>query len=304
MRMADHGLTLTPAELEARLEGFVREFLREKSPETIGTYRRALNGFERYVASREGRFRFVPEEVEAYKTYLIEELGLRGVSVSTYLTALRQFCEYLRQIGLLRANPAAAVRGSGRPSEHSRDVLTAAEVERLLALDEDDALLSRRDRAILHCMLHAGLSEVEVVRADVQDLEHTLLGWMLRVQGKGRRRKDARVPLDEAVISAIHHYLALRRRVRPHEPLFVSHGHSSDGQRLNTRSVRSRMNRLLKLAGVKRAHISPHSLTHTAPLLWLAAGLSVEDVRRRMRHGTLNTTRIYVRRREAVEEAS
>ncbi|MEM1118446.1 MAG: tyrosine-type recombinase/integrase, partial [Bacteroidota bacterium] len=78
----------------------------------------------------------------------------------------------------------------------------------------------------------------------------------------------------------------------PTAPLFVSHGHRSAGTRLNTRSVRGRVNEYLRKAGLKRRGISPHSLTHTAALIWLNKGLPVEEVRRRMRHGTLETTMI------------
>jgi len=60
--------------------------------------------------------------------------------------------------------------------------------------------------------------------------------------------------------------------------------------------VRARVNTRLRAAGLKKAGISPHSLTHTAALLWLAQGLPVEEVRRRMRHGTLDTTMIYFRK--------
>jgi integrase/recombinase XerC len=298
--MSDTGLVLTPAELEARLQGFVREYLKDKSRETVGTYRRALNEFERYIASAEADFRFRPEDVEGYKAHLVTGRGLSEVSVSTYLTALRRFCEYLREIGLLRVNPASAVRGNRRPTEHSREVLSAAEVARLLDVLGEETLIDRRDRAVVHCMLFAGLSEIEITRASVQDLDHTLLGWNLNVQGKGRTSKDERVPLDKPVIGAIQSYLSLRRRLRPDEPLFASHGHRSEGQRLNTRSVRSRIRRLLELAEITRPGVTPHSLTHTAPLLWLEDGMSLEDVRRRMRHGTLDTTRIYERRRESV----
>jgi site-specific recombinase XerD len=41
--------------------------------------------------------------------------------------------------------------------------------------------------------------------------------------------------------------------------------------------------------------VSPHSLTHTAALIWLNDGIQVEEVRRRMRHGTLDTTMIYLK---------
>ena len=295
---ADPGppLVLSLTELQARIEGFVTEFLAGKSPETIGTYRRTLNEFERWFVTQRGRFRFREDDVEAYKRYLMEERELSQVSVSTYLTALRRLCQYLVSTGELSENPARTVKGNRRPSSHSRGVLTAEQVATLFEAVEGDDLLALRDRALMAAMVYAGLSEIELIRADCEDVEQNLLGWFLRVQGKGHTAKDQQVPLDPPAADALQNYLAARGRLRPESPLFVSHGHRSEGQRLNTRTVRSRVNTHLKAAGLKRPGISPHSLTHTAPLIWLNDGMALEEVRQRMRHGTLDTTMIYFRK--------
>jgi site-specific recombinase XerD len=245
---------------------------------------------------QKGRFRFNAEGVEAYKTYLMQTRGLHQVSVSTYLTALRRLCQYLVDIGQLDKNPARAVRGNRRPSTHSRSVLAQAEIDVLSKSIDSATQIGKRDLAIVYLMLFAGLSEIEIVRADVQDLEQTLMGWYLRVQGKGRTVKDQQVPVDPPVMDKIRLYLDTRGRIRPENPLFVSHGHRSEGQRLNTRSVRSRINLHLQAAGIKRPGVTPHSLTHTAALLWLNDGMSLEEVKKRMRHGTLETTMIYYKK--------
>ena len=294
--MADAPLRLSVADLADRLDGFVTDYLKEKSKETRGTYRRALNEFERYHGTRaarpSSRFRFVEKDVEAYKTYLMEERELSQVSVSTYLTALRRLCDYLVARGDLEENPARGVKGNRRPSAHSRGVLTADQVEALLEEVPKATEIGRRDRALISLMVFGGLSEIELVRADVGDVDRTLMGTFLRVQGKGRQTKDESVPLDAAALDPLEIYLLRREEAGPQAPLFVSHGHRSEGTRLNTRSVRGRVNGYLRAAGLKRRGITPHSLTHTAALIWLNAGLPVEDVRRRMRHGTLETTMI------------
>jgi site-specific recombinase XerD len=257
---------------------------------------RALNEFERWFVLQRGRFGFAPADVASYKTYLMETRGLSQVSVSTYLTALRRFCQYLVDIGLLAENPAQGVKGNRRPTSHSRSVLTETEIEGLLNSIDAVTQIGKRDHAIVFLMLFAGLSEIEIVRSDVKDLEQTLMGWYLRVQGKGRTIKDQQVPVDPQVMEKIRIYLDTRGRIRPEDPLFVSHGHRSEGERLNTRSVRSRINQLLQDAGLKRRGITPHSLTHTAALIWLNDGLDVEEVKQRMRHGTLDTTMISFKR--------
>ncbi|MEM0961230.1 MAG: tyrosine-type recombinase/integrase [Bacteroidota bacterium] len=296
MADAHKPLVLSVAALADRLDGFVSEYLKEKSKETKGTYRRALNEFERYHATRSARpssrFRFVEADVEAYKAYLMEERELSQVSVSTYLTALRRLCDYLVARGELPENPARGVKGNRRPSSHSRGVLKADEIERLFEAIPQTTEIGRRDRALVALMVYGGLSEVELVRADVGDVDRTLMGTFLRVQGKGRQSKDETVPLDGSAVDPLEIYLLSRDEAGPTAPLFVSHGHRSAGTRLNTRSVRGRVNTHLRSAKLKRRGISPHSLTHTAALIWLNSGMPVEEVRRRMRHGTLETTMI------------
>jgi site-specific recombinase XerD len=289
-------LTLTLGELEKRLQDFRREYLREKSKETVGTYMRSLNEFERWFVQQRGRFHFTEAGILAYKRYLMETRELSQVSVSTYLTALRRLCQYLVDIGLLDENPALAVKGNRRPTSHSRSVLTEAEIGSLLESIDATTQIGKRDQSVIYLMLYCGMSEIEIVRADVKDLEQTLLGWYLRVQGKGRTVKDQHVQVDPPVMEKIRIYLDTRGRIRPEDPLFVSHGHRSDGERLNTRSIRSRINQHLERADVKRPDITPHSLTHTAALIWLNDGMDIEEVKNRMRHGTLDTTMIYFKK--------
>ncbi|MFT4604351.1 MAG: integrase/recombinase XerC [Rhodothermales bacterium] len=296
------GLALSLAELRLRIQDFLKEYLKERSPETVGTYRRSLNEFERWFVREKGGYRFRKKDVERYKKYLMEERELHQHSVSTYLTALRRFCQYLADIGLLSENPAVGVKGNRRPTSHSRKVLNQEEIDALLKVLSTDDEIARRDRSMAYCMLFAGMSEIELVRADVQDLEQTLMGWYLRVQGKGRTAKDQHVPIDPPVMDALRLYLDARGRIRPEEPLFISHGHRSHGDRLNTRSVRSRINELLKACEIKRPGITPHSLTHTAALIWLNDGMPIDEVKQRMRHGTMDTTMIYFRQQQILHK--
>ena len=288
-------LSLSLRELRDHLQAFQDDYLSEKSDETVGTYRRSLNSFEKWFV-QQNDFQFTEDDIRAYKTYLMEERDLSQVSVSTYLTALRRFCQYLTDIGELSENPATAVKGNRRPDTHSRAVLTEQDIEALEEVLGTTTQIDKRDTAIVSLMLYAGLSEIEIVRANVEDLEHTLMGPVLRVQGKGRKVKDQEAPLDEPVLEAVEAYLDTRDDVHPEDPLFVSHGHRSGGERLKTRSVRSRINGYLRKADIKRKGVTPHSLTHTAALIWLNDGMPLEEVKQRMRHGTLDTTMIYYKK--------
>lgn len=297
-------LSLSLAALQQHIDTFLEEYLVDKQPETAGTYKRALNEFQRWFA-RNPKFKFREADVEAYKSYLMEEKKLHQVSVSTYLTSVRRLCAYFVAIGILEENPARKVKGNRRPSDHSRPILQEQDVATLFDAVVGEGLLEKRDRAILYAMLYAGLGEIELIRANLEDLQQDSKGnWQIWVQGKGRTGKDQSVEVSDAIMEKIRIYLDARGFPKPEDPLFVSHGHRSDGERLNTRSVRGRITFWLEKANLKSKGITPHSLTHTAALIWLNQGMPIEVVKERMRHGTLDTTMIYFRQQGLLKGGS
>lgn len=285
-----HELSLSIKQLKWYIECFLKEY---KNSETVGTYQRSLREFERWFVIQKGKFHFVVNDIIDYKNHLVTEKHLKKASVSTYLTAVRKFCDYLVKEGVLQENPAKVIGGNPRPRDHSREVLTKLEIEKLLNSIDTQKIIGKRDIAIIHLMLYAGLSEAEIVRANIEDLKQTAVGWFLHVQGKGRKSKDEKVPLGSLALGKVQIYLFSRENIAPSRPLFVSHGHRSYGKRLTTRSVRNCISNHLEISGVKRANLTPHSLTHTAALIWLNQGLSLKEVNRRMRHKTMETTMIH-----------
>jgi integrase/recombinase XerC/integrase/recombinase XerD len=275
--------------------GFVRSLL-QKRPETRGTYARALRGFTRWFKLDRG-FRFQVKDVERYKRYLTTRKKLSKVSVSTYLTAVRRFCQYLVDRGAIRSNPARFVGGNERPSTHSRKVLSTDDVRNLFAVIEPGGDLGVRDYAMAKLMLGCGLSEIEIVRANVGDRINGNGETMLSVQGKGRDRKDEKVLLSENVKQALDRYLATRTVKSGDEPLFLSAGNRTHGMRMSTRGVRDRINFYLQKAGVKRGRVrkvTPYSLRHTAAMMMADAGATPDEIRQRMRLGSVATAMMYV----------
>jgi integrase/recombinase XerC len=286
---------LSSRALTRYFNGFVTS-LRHDTPETRGTYTRALHEFLRWFP-RDGHFRFRVKDVKRYKQYLGNRRKLSAVSVSTYLTSLRRFCGYLVDHKVLDDNPARYVGGNSRPASHSRDFLDENEVRILLAgarsLDERGI----RDHAMMLLMLQCGLSEIELVRADIGDLNDDSSGrWML-VQGKGRKQKDERVLLPQEARAALDQYLLSRGRTVASDPLFASAGNRTRGQRMTTRGIRDRINAYLSAAGLKNQQhrrITPFSLRHTAAVLLARNGATADELRERLRLGSLMTARLYL----------
>ncbi len=286
---------LSTRALTRHFDGFVSS-LRHDTPETRGTYTRALREFLRWFP-RDTNFRFRVKDVRRYKHYLAARRKLSEVSVSTYLTALRRFCAYLVQRKILEDNPAKYVGGNRRPGAHSRAFLSEEEVRMLLSGTRSSDERGVRDHAMMLLMLQCGLSEIELVRADVEDISDDEHGrWML-VQGKGRREKDERVLLPQEARSTLEHYMQMRGSSGKGDPLFASAGNRTRGQRMTTRGVRDRINAYLVAAGLKQhphRRITPFSLRHTAAVVMARNGATADELRQRLRLGSLMTAQLYL----------
>ena len=287
-------LRLSNARLGEEIEQFLVDYLKEKGIETKGTYQRALRTFEEYYARAKAWFQFRTEDVEQYKKYLMEEKKLSQVSVSTYLTALRRLLDYFVAQGLLEENPAKKVKGNRRPTAHTAGTLTEAEVQKLLSVIPTEKVQDHRDYLIIRLMLEAAVRVHEIVKANVEDLKKFSTHYVLFVQAKGKKAKDDTVEVPLALGQEIEAYLERRQGVQPTSPLFVSNSHRVSNVRLTTRALHYRVMHWLHAAGIHRANLSPHSLQHTAAKLWIERDkLSIDEVKRKMRHGLISTTKIY-----------
>jgi integrase len=68
---------------------------------------------------------------------------------------------------------------------------------------------------------------------------------------------------------------------------------------MTTRGVRDRVNIYLELAGIKRGptrRITPYSLRHTAATLMASQGATADEIRKRLRLGSVATALLYINR--------
>lgn len=298
---------LTLKELVDHYEGFLKECER-KSPETRGTYQRALRDFIKWFPV-DKKFRFRVRDVERYKRYLVERKQLQNVSVATYMTALRRLCQYLIDVGVLANNPAKRVVGGRRPSKHSRTFLTSTELQTLLQSVDRSKLQGARDYAIIRIMVGCALSERECLYADVGDIKPRASGdYYISVQGKGRTVKDETVTIPPEVYQALEDYLRRRYPDGQREeaaPLFASMSNRTQGHRMTSRGIREAVSRWLKSSGVKRNRdhrLTPFSLRHTAGLMMVDKGATIEEVMRRMRIEWRPTAQLYFKLRGRLDD--
>jgi site-specific recombinase XerD len=294
---------LKPATLKQHIEGYLKS-IAHKRAETIGTYERSLQEFI-YFFVTDRRFEFRVKDVERYRKHLAQTKNMKNASIATYMTSLRRLCQYLVEIEVLEKNPAKRVQGGSRPTEHNRTFLTLEEVDTLLGNIEQDSETGLRDTAIIRTMLGCACSELELMNLDIGDIQQVGKQWYILVQGKGKSIKDERVPVPLQTVLALEKYLEYRRKpnnppLPPDSPVFLSYSNRSMRQRATVRGIREAIMVRLKASGVRQDRIgklTPFSLRHTAGILMVESGASVEELMSRMRIEWRPTAMLYFKQK-------
>ena len=261
----------------------------DASPKTIETYKRAIRQFIKYIASA-GITQPTREDIIAFRDNL--KATCKPTTVQNYIIAVRLFFQWTEQEGLY-PNIAQHIKGAKLTKEHKKDYLTSSQVKAVLEGIERDTPQGRRDFAIFTLMITGGLRDIEVSRANIEDLRTLGDSTVLYLQGKGKEEREDFIKVPAEVEKALRASLADRSSADVKEPLFISLSNNSKGQRLTTRSISGTVKARLRNAGYDSDRLTAHSLRHTAVTLSLLAGNSLQEVQQFARHSNITTTQIY-----------
>jgi integrase/recombinase XerC len=226
--------------------------------------------------------------VRAYLAFLNERQYSKATTARK-LATLRSFYKFLVKRNRISSNPAAAVRTPKQDKKLPR-FLEYDQVKKLIETPPMDTWLGARDRAILETLYSTGMRVSELVALNMDDID--FLGEVVHVRGKGKKERIA--PIGSSALQVIQHYIEFRnKRAQSNsnfdsKVLFVN----KHGRRLSTRSVRRKMDKYLKIAGMDPA-ISPHTLRHSFATHMLNNGADLRSVQELLGHQSLSTTQIY-----------
>lgn len=264
------------------------EFL-DASPKTIETYNRAIRQLARYLKEN-GITQPTRADLIAYRDAL--KVNHKPATVQNYITAIRLFFTWLEQAGLY-PNIAQHLKGAKLSKEHKKDYLTGAQVYNVLSGIDTSTPQGRRDYAIALLMVTGGLRDIEVHRANIEDLRTLGGASVLYLQGKGREERTDFVLVPPEVERAIRDSLKDRAETPAGAPLFISLSNNSKGDRISTRSISGLIKKHMINAGYNSDRLTAHTLRHTAVTLALLDGISLEEVQQFARHSNIATTQIY-----------
>ena len=284
----------------AKTDELIKAFINslDVAPVSRQTYSRAIQQFFKWVDSRNYHLsQLTRVEILEYKDHLLN--GRTSLSAAAYITALKNFYTWAESTKLY-PNITRDIKLPKRKQEFKRQPLYPQQVAELL---EHFDTKGKRDQAIIYLMLVCGLRTIEVIRANVGDIDYKqvedpetkniILARVLKIQGKGRDTKDEFVIIPDLLNDCLQKYLSTRKKTAGISPLFVSESNRSINQRLTTRTIRSIAKEGLKAIGINHVNYTAHSFRHSAGTNILLNGGTLEQAQRTLRHTNPATTQIY-----------
>lgn len=257
---------------------------------TVKTYTTSLKQFFTWLSDN----KIVNPQFEDVKAYRDEMAAThKPATVQAYIFAVRRFFDWTESEGLY-PNVAGKIKGARINREPKKDYLTSVQAKAMLEGMEKETLQGKRNYAIVALMLTGGLRDIEVSRANVEDLRTVGNNTVLFIQGKGRDEKAEYVIVPAQAELAIRDYLKARGNADPAAPLFTSESNNSRGRRMSTRSISGLCKATMVSAGHNSDRLTAHSLRHTAVTLALIANKgNIQEAQQFARHANIATTQIY-----------
>ena len=261
------------------------------SERTAHNYRWWIDHFLQWVKRQAVPLRHVTlATLDGFMRHLSAK-GLSRVSLATAAKVLRRFASFAHAQGWWPRDWARAILSPRLFRQEDLPLGPAwTEVRRLIAANEGNTPLQRRNRAILLLLAVYGLRSGEVRGLRLEDVDWTRR--LLRV----RRSKTARAqeyPLTRNTRQALQRYLKSARPPCARPELFLT-------CQAPFRPLSAGALYHLTSAGFKRLNIAspkrgPHALRHAGATYLLNHGVSLKAVGDHLGHRSLSTTRVYAK---------
>ena len=219
--------------------------------------------------------------------FLLKDLGLSGATIRRNISAVRTWFCFMVAEGLVERDPSDRLETPKR-WRTLPDVLSEAEMTRLLEAPHVEEKLAWRDRTLLELAYGAGLRVSELCDLALTDL--MMADGLVRAFGKGK--KERLVPIGRTVVSALSVYL---HTIRPVLDRGATKGKlllNARGEPLSRVGAWGIVKRRSREAGISK-RVTPHTLRHTFATHLLEGGADLRAVQEMLGHADLSTTQIY-----------
>ncbi|APZ41929.1 tyrosine recombinase XerC [Acidihalobacter ferrooxydans] len=257
---------------------------RNYSAHTVAAYRRDLDAFAAFLASRARALSEAsPDDVRDFVATGHRQ-GRSSTTLKRRLSAVRGLFRFLQTEGVVENHPALDLRAP-KGARRLPEVLDPEQMAALLEQAGADPL-AVRDRALFELIYSSGLRLAEVLGLDLVSLD--LAAGRVRVLGKGRKTRE--VPVGRKAREALAAWLKVRPELAAADAAAVFVGRR--GVRLGARGVQQRLRRRGIRAGLD-APVHPHMLRHAFASHLLESSGDLRAVQELLGHADIGTTQIY-----------
>ena len=274
--------------LDWEVESFLNYLIVERglADNSVSAYRDDLRQFADFLCAH-GITRVTELKREHIRghLYALDACGKSSATLARHIAAIKGFCRFLTAEKRLDNDPALHIERP-KTAAYLPKVLSAPQVDRLLALPDTVTPRGQRDKAMLELIYACGLRVSELLSLTLYDV-HSELGFV-RCLGKGG--KERIIPVGKMALTALTRYLEegrpaiLRNRTTPQ--LFLNH----HGRAM----TRQGFWKIIKAYGHKiEVDITPHTMRHSVATHLLANGADLRMVQELLGHSDIGTTQIY-----------
>lgn len=270
---------------------FLAQLIAEKhlSEHTVTNYRRDIEGFLSWYAQSE-----LPEVDIRTMQYFIAHLSrqkMSPASIARKLSALRQYFNFLMELGIFTDNPAKLVKAPKKEKT----------LPKALAIDDINPWLDQpekwfdlsnpldiRDYAIIELLYSTGLRVAELAGLDVNDIDFA--NGQVYVIGKGNKARM--VMIGRKAKTALKNWLLARHSLQdetvPETALFLNHR----GKRLSVRGIQYQLKKFGQQVDTN-LNLHPHMLRHSFASHLLQSSGDLRAVQEMLGHSDISSTQIY-----------
>ena len=277
--------------MEQQLDNFIHylEAVRKSSRNTILSYKRDLEKFAAFLdAQAVVDLTDVNETTMNAYILMMEQKQFATSTISRNIAALKSFFDYLERYENHQDNPAARLKAP-KIEKKAPEVLTVAEVTRLLEQPAGRNNKELRDKAMLELMYATGIRVSELVSLTIDDIN--VQAGYIRCSERGRERI---IPIGSVARISLRQYLKQAR------PAMISDNSSAilfpnySGQPMSRQGFWKILKQYAAKAGIE-SDITPHTLRHSFAAHLLENGADLRSVQEMLGHSDISTTQIYLK---------
>ncbi len=262
--------------------------VKQASSNTVFSYMRDIRQFDSWL-QRSGEVTVLEanqQNIAAYLAYL-QDQGRSAATVSRGLASLKNFYAYLVSTGFLTESPVTEKIHVERGEKKLPQILTSAQVDKLLAQPAPVDAKGIRDKAMLELLYATGIRVTELIDLNLSDFVPELKS--IRV-GSGKKARS--IPLYPAAMRAMTVYLTQTR-----DTMVLDAGETAlfvnvNGSRMSRQGFWKILKHYQAKAGIEQ-EITPHTLRHSFAVHLIENGADLSSVKELMGHSDISSTQVY-----------